>query len=97
MAPATASGPYCRISSSSSVSWRDSDTVGIGHVAQIGFQHGVGTEAIEKIEQALLRLRASGRGPLFGQFRSKRSAPKVWPRRHERAIADDFLLRDRRW
>ena len=42
--------------------------VGVGHVAQIRFHHGRGTEAVEKPEQSLLRLRTPGRGTLFGQF-----------------------------
>ena len=58
--------------------------VGVGDIAQIRFHHGLGTETIEKQEQALLRAGPAGRGTQLGYFRFNRSAPKVWPRRHER-------------
>lgn len=42
--------------------------IGVGDIAQIGFQHGLRTEAIEQCEKALLGPRSFGRGPQFGQF-----------------------------
>ncbi len=40
--------------------------VGFSDVAQIRFQHGLGTKALEKQEQALLGALPSGRGAQFG-------------------------------
>jgi hypothetical protein len=42
--------------------------VAIGHATQIALGHVGGAETVHKIEEALLRLRAAGRRPLFRQF-----------------------------
>src|ERR1022692_1704400 len=92
---ATASGPYWRMSSSSSAIWRDRErslsaidlarqgAIAIGDVAEIGFQRCFRTESVEKREQPVLARDRLAAGRNSASSASNRSAPKVWPRRHE--------------
>ena len=65
--------------------------VGIGHVAQISLHKCSRTQAIERIEQPLLRLGASGRRPLLGEqfFKTIGSEGLAAPPRTR--IADDLF------
>ena len=65
--------------------------IGIGDVAQISFQHGLGTEAIENREEALLRPRPFGRGTQVGQFGFESIGAQGLAPAPAAGIGDDFV------
>jgi hypothetical protein len=59
--------------------------------AQIRFDHSLGTETIEKQEQALLSTRPSGRGSQIGQFRFETLRAEGLATASGACIADDLM------
>ena len=65
--------------------------IGIGHVAQIGFQHGLGTNAFENREKALLRPRAFGGGTQLGEFGFESIGAQGLAAAPAARVGDDFV------
>jgi len=65
--------------------------VGIRHVAQIGFEHGLGTQVFQGREETLLGSRPLGRGTQVGQFRFEAAGAESLPATPAARIGDDFV------
>ena len=65
--------------------------IGIGDVAQISFQHGLGTKAIQNRKETLLRPRPLGCGTEVGQFGFESIGAQSLAPAPTAGIGDDFV------
>jgi hypothetical protein len=65
--------------------------IGIRHVAQIGFQQGLGTKAFENREEALLSARASGGGAQLGKIGFEAIGAESLATAPAPRVGDDFV------
>ena len=63
----------------------------IGHVAQVGFKHGTGTQIFEDGEETLLRSRPFGRGTQLGQLGIEAIGAQSLTAAPATRIGDDFI------
>ncbi len=65
--------------------------VGVRHITQISFQHGLGTKAFENREKALLRPRAFGGGTQLSEIGVESIGSQSLPAAPAASVRDDFV------
>ena len=71
--------------------WPRQGPIRVGHVPQIGFEHGLGTQVFQNREKTLLGSRPFGRGAQVSYFRVEAIGAESLPATPAARVGDDFV------